>query len=928
MNQLNQELSTQLDYFRLLRRQRVITAAEFQREKTRLEKLQVKLNEEAEARRRSLEVQAAFLRREAEKKRKRKEAYDLKQAAKNRIFSVVFPANSKLGDFTKILTTAYLRTTGLSKIRIVTKGRYMFPPGEDEPEYVRDIDINRPATLKQFIDSYFFIYSDGIYYEYAVDEGTLEIYRPSIVVGKKMQQAFRDGISHCVFTPLLERLQTSLTTTESKERKTRLKQKINKLNELSKEYEEGVPVDDMEKVAKASGFKLVIHDILGKEIFTFNEAGKCGNVRFTNTRPNHIDEGKIVLDCDSEKLNEMQMKQKWVELQKSRDFYMIEGDLKNNQPRKIRTIEGVYELNDPNKEYYDTMNERIQLHKCRFNASKYPEVNQFIKAGRIINSWVTPFSDEKPTGHIDMPKAYTQFKKCSHYSGFLGVIHQWRSGSFDRKFIENHIGMYQVQMKTFNPLFNKLGISGYVGFKQTTHILPSPEILYFMDNGVECVITAGVWGSRMDFDFEDDMLVDRRYAKWSGRLSMEYPSKKYTFECDKEWASHIKAEYGEDCFYWEDKRLCSVNIPNENVHTTHHILAFITSYVRIQMIEAMKKFELNQIVKVVLDGIYFTGVKPECLEWFVPKEIVDHSYSGFAWYSDEIMNVDWSEKWITQNTLLSGQGGAGKTYKVMNDTGFNRILFVTPQHILGSAISKSYKVPYTTIHKLIGQDCEPWISSRSYPPVIFIDEVTQIPDTWIDKVFTMYKDSLIILAGDLNARQWFQCRNGKPGAFSSIWKPTGVECIVVPGDRRSRDDELRTLKLAIRERMEEVFIDGDSCEVNRMKMWAMRNLSLTTFDDAVKMFTPGDVWIAGTNATSDKLLSKGVCSGWYKKGGYVSFEEKEEYTKRGSFTIHSFQGRTLETGKIFISISDMFEYSMLYTAASRAVNFNQLVFVV
>jgi hypothetical protein len=370
-----------------------------------------------------------------------------------------------------------------------------------------------------------------------------------------------------------------------------------------------------------------------------------------------------------------------------------------------------------------------------------------------------------------------------------------------------------------------------------------------------------------------------------------------------------------------------VKLPIENVSTTHHVLAFITSYVRIQMMEALKQFDLNQIVKVVLDGIYFKGNKPACLDWFVPKEMIEHRYSGFAWYTNETMEMSWNEKWISGNTLLSGQGGAGKTYKVMTDVGFNRILFVTPQHILGADISKKYSVPYTTIHRLIGEGCVPWVSSHAYPPVLFIDEITQISKDWVDKVFTMYKDSLILLAGDLDKRQWFQCRNGKPGDFSLVWKPVGVEIIEIAGDRRSRDEELKALKLQVREEMKRVFIDGDGNEDVRMKLWARKMLPMTSFDDAVGLFNQGDVWIAGTNETSRKLLEKGVCSGWYKQGGFVSFEEKEGFEKRGSFTIHSFQGRTVETGKIFISICDLFEYSMLYTAVSRAVHYNQLVFV-
>jgi hypothetical protein len=912
---LNQELSIQLDYFRLLRRQRVLTATEFGREKRRLEAIQEKLNQEA----RSLALQQQFLRREAEKKAKRIEARRKKAEARNLLFRGVSTA-----DITEFLRNAYSRTAGQAQLRIRTVG--LAVNGAEDPSGVRDITIIRPATEAIFL-KLFFVYEGGNFYEYMIDGGTLEIYRPTLIVGRRMNQRFRDGISHCVFTPIFERLDTALKSTQSKERKTRLKEKIAKLTGMSVEYEAGVPVEAMETVAKASGYKLVIHDILGKDIFTFNEAGKAGTVRFTNTRPNHIDEGKIVLDCDSFILSESEMRKKWDALRESNTFYMIEGDLKKGHPRKIRTIEGVYELHDPDKEYYEAMNELVGINQCRFNATKYPEVNEFIKAGRIINSWVTPFSDEKPTGHIDMPKAYTQFKKCSFYKGFMGVVHQWRSGSFDRQFLEDHIGIYQVKMKSYHPLFNKLGISGTLGFKETIHILPSPEILYFMDNGVQCEIVAGVWGSRMDFDFPDDMIENKRYAKWCGRLSMEYHSKKYSFHCEEEWAENIKADYGEDCSYWEERKVCSVKVPIKSVSTTHHILAFITSYVRIQMMEALKKFDLNQLVRVVMDGIYFRGAKPECLDWFVPKDMVEHSYTGFAWYTDELMNVNWSEKWIGRNTLLSGQGGAGKTYKVMNDTGFNRILFVTPQHILGAEIAKKYSVPYTTIHRLIGEGCEAYKSNHPYPPVLFIDEVTQISKSWIEKVFVMYKDSLVILAGDLDKRQWFQCRNGKPGQFSEIWKPVGVDCIEIQGDRRSRDDELRQLKLTVRDEMKRVFIDGDGNEDVRMKLWARRTLPMTSFDTAVSMFQPGDVWIAGTNDTSQKLLENNVCSGWYKRGGYVEYEEHEGYDKRGSFTIHSFQGRTVETGKIFISINDLFEYSMLYTAISRAVEFKQLVFI-
>ena len=106
-----------------------------------------------------------------------------------------------------------------------------------------------------------------------------------------------------------------------------------------------------------------------------------------------------------------------------------------------------------------------------------------------------------------------------------------------------------------------------------------------------------------------------------------------------------------------------------------------------------------------------------------------------------------------------------------------------------------------------------------------IDEVTQISSNWIEKAFELYPTSLIILAGDLEATgQWFQCRNGMPGEYSEIWVPNGVEIIDMPDDRRSRDDELKTLKLRIRAEMRKVYtkLDNKETEPFIINDWAKK----------------------------------------------------------------------------------------------------------
>jgi ATP-dependent exoDNAse (exonuclease V) alpha subunit len=108
-----------------------------------------------------------------------------------------------------------------------------------------------------------------------------------------------------------------------------------------------------------------------------------------------------------------------------------------------------------------------------------------------------------------------------------------------------------------------------------------------------------------------------------------------------------------------------------------------------------------------------------------------------------------------------------------------------------------------------------------------------------------------------------------------------------------------------------------------MNAWAIEHLKISEF-----MFKDGDTVIAGTNKSNSKLLEAGVVSGYYKKGGYISDVYIKGYETRGSFTIHSFQGRTVESGTIWICINDLFEYAMLYTAVSRAVNYSQLKFFI
>jgi deoxyribose-phosphate aldolase len=91
------------------------------------------------------------------------------------------------------------------------------------------------------------------------------------------------------------------------------------------------------------------------------------------------------------------------------------------------------------------------------------------------------------------------------------------------------------------------------------------------------------------------------------------------------------------------------------------------------------------------------------------------------------------------------------------------------------------------------------------PSVILIDELTMIEKSWIESAIKMYPESLILIAGDIDKRQWFQTRNGKPGKFSEIWRPTDWRYVFYETDYRAKCGKLKQLKTDIRNEMRNVF---------------------------------------------------------------------------------------------------------------------------
>lgn len=779
-----------------------------------------------------------------------------------------------------------------------------------------DTVVTIPTTYKAFRK--FALEWLGLRYDASTTDiaGRIQAFNNTDISAKRLVQAFRDGSVHCVIDPLITKLSRTMEYSKSEPVKKRINQRITTLNKLKEEYD-FVPEDKMEDVYKIAGIKMTMYDVMNNHIKEYNTNGKVGSMRMKNTRQNHID--SFVMDCDFEEVTESEMKQYYEDAKEAYaehgEIYSVDGDIKKGIPSTLRLLNRAYRIVNPMTEACIQMDNDISIVDYRIDAIKNAELNTFLKEGRIVNGWSCDVMGGEADGCADMPSAYTQFEKSPFYKGFVGHIQQFRKGTFDIEFIQSHIGYYRITiLGGVDLLMSKMGFT--IG---SSYVLFSQEILYYASLGLQFTSDVGAWGSAFTFQFPEYMMMDKRYAHWVGRLGMEYTHKSITIPATKEWASHLKCDY--DCLYWGQEGLVTIRQPLHHIYTTHHIFGAITAYVRIQMMEAMRQFDINNICRVVMDGIYYTGKKPQGLEWFRDKSVKVHPGYSQSWYDACGSYHATPMSRIIGNAFLSGQGGSGKTHSILTDPGFINVLYVSPTRLLGMEMQEKYGVRWTTIHKLIGIDCVPYRQENPVPSAILGDEATMSDATWIQKIFKMYPECLILIAGDIDTEgRWFQCRSGDGNLFNTIWKPEGVDVIEYLTDYRAKDQQLKSLKLAVREQMRKCCFE--EIDVLCMKAWAYENLTFSPFE-----YQQGDTIIAGTHNTNKRLLEMGIVSGYYKEGGYVSSVPMEGYTARGSFTTHSYQGKTISNGNVWIVVDDAFEYAMLYTAISRCVSYSQLRFV-
>lgn len=765
---------------------------------------------------------------------------------------------------------------------------------EDETYQVIFLDDNdRLINVRTFVrPRNFQLFKDAVFYSNGSGEPP-EFYNASKVIisvstitPERLQQVFRDGIDyHCVFDSIISYYENLNPDTPWKTKE--YAKRIKLAQHLKSIYPNGVPENKMEEIAKLLKIQLRYGDLFANtRLFpkthnhnqiTYNADSKHNVLSFINNRQNHLE---VLTDPVEEIVDEERL----VEL--SNQPNAISRITKKDTPIAVYTPTKVYRTKTP--EYQELINQqRAQLKDCGLSA--YSPYASFVKNINLIHSAPVSLSNDTPTHHKDIEKAYYNHNKAPNYQGLLGHIHQFRKldNSF-KHLIKTHLGFYTIRITgTSHPLITKL-----VGLiPNQTYTIFSPEIQTYA-SFITYDLLAGFWGSAIHIDWLDGMTEkvegNPLYSLFAGQLGSHH--KKFKLNTTPEFASHIATMYPTK--YFKETQQAIITIPHKSL-IYDHIYASITSYCRILLFTELLKLNPDNIIRVVLDGVYFKGEDTLSNPLLRNKEITMFDGYGETWYSYACNYVPDFPTWKTptpliNNSFLTGQGGSGKTTAIFNDTGYNNPFYITPTIELGKNSNKRW----TTIHRLIGINCKSYLElDNPYPPVLVVDEMTLHTENSIQQLKEMYPQSLIIFIGDINIETKVPYQL-TIDFVADVYKVKNEDIINFPHDYRSLDPKIKELKLTLRNMID------NNLPAKEQQNYLKTILPVISYQTALELYNP----------TTDHFIT-----GKHRK-------EIPNYR-----TIHSIQGQTYTT-KTYIML-DMFSIQMPYTAISRVRNIKQIYLV-
>jgi hypothetical protein len=792
-------------------------------------------------------------------------------------------------------------------------------------------------------------------------EGNIYIYKEILNdnnIENIIKQNFKEhSISNCLLEPIKEWAINCKNNAESKSTYYRYKKIEEKLiNYIDKYLENGVPQDDINEICNELQIDINVALPLQKnkkllECKSNKKPLKC--FEFINTKFNHIDldevllENNIITTIDNKNIDEKFLRNFKKELNLNQKFYIYK--MNDNKITSLITNKGHYRINDEYNDYVLEFEKETGLSYCKICDIEDFELSKFVRDSCHYNTainFINKIDDNiNKIGHIDMKKAYTSFKSCNYYNGFLGKITDFRKTN---KIMG--IGLYQIDNIDFSNCEDKLKkILLKLNIYHNKYIYTSPELQFLEDNKINFDIISGAWGhSPLYFEFNKDMIEKKTnedipyYCKWCGFINSQFLNKSYFLNSSYDYNSILK-KYGDEydgITYLENNQETLITIKKKNNYHLSHINSFITSYTRLNIIEQLLEIDYNDLIRINVDCIYYNSNKEIKLKnvfrhkEFKDCQLNDDSNSLIPLF-EEINNYNYSNIEIDGNyktKINLGCGGSGKTTKELRDDGLVKKIFCPPSWKLARNKEKEENVSVSVWYYITTKDPEIRNKILKKYNVLIIDEVSMMTEeikNFILKEFNLCK---IIFCGDLGYQL--------PPIKDKEMTIEGIEKIeYFNNNYRCKCPKLLILLNKCREMI------NDKKKLNYINNYIINYFKeekkIINSEELKKIYDLNDMILSGTNEIKDKYteIFKGnfemkklyITSNnrQYSNGEIIITNENPKGVsseERYCYTTHSIQGETAYD-KIFIDINKMFDERMFYTALSRAMYLEQIFLI-
>ncbi len=260
---------------------------------------------------------------------------------------------------------------------------------------------------------------------------------------KPIKQSFKEGKFNCVLNHVFRYFEKKMNETDNKKTKQNYKSRCNKTLELNNKYFDiGVDEEGLYDIANTLQININI-TLPFQNQYIEVKSNKKGlrTFNYLNTRLNHVEYDDMSYEDNRVEKTTSELITLQRHLDRTKQPYTYQ---KGSNISAIRTNDTLYTLEDTYNEIVKEFEVSTGLINCKIDSIAFPEVTEFIRDGVHFNQTMD-FDLGDCNNHIDMKKAYANYKMCKYYDGFLGKPTDFRT--CDKM---EGIGYYRIQNLQFN----------------------------------------------------------------------------------------------------------------------------------------------------------------------------------------------------------------------------------------------------------------------------------------------------------------------------------------------------------------------------------------------------------------------------------------------------------------------------------------------